>query len=494
MPFTILIPILAVLIFVTAFILIRASLFMQAPEPVEPVELAEVDPEIIAGHVAAAVRCQTVSRDGQPAERAPFYDLHRALETLYPRVHATLDRQIISNFSLLYTWRGSNPELPPVLFCGHLDVVPADEETLDQWQHPPFSGEIADEYVWGRGTLDVKGQVISLLYAVEQLIKQGFQPERTLYLAFGEDEETSGKLGAGQIAALLAERGEKLEAVLDEGGAIVQGTLPGVEVPVALIGIVEKGHLTLRLRVERAGGHSSTPPPSSAIGILARAITAIEDHPMPANTAFLRETFRSIGAAGSPMLQIALANPWLFGGLIRRRLSADPQTNAAIRTTAAVTVIRGGEKENVLPPVAEALVNLRLLPGDSIAAVCERVRNIVDDRNVTIEAVPESAHEAPVVSSTESPAYLSLCQAVREVFPGVVTAPYMVLGATDSRFYVNLTENIFRLSPLVLTREDIATIHGVNERISLPALGRMVQFYQHLMRSWCGGDETPASE
>ncbi|MEN4010781.1 MAG: M20 family peptidase [Chloroflexota bacterium] len=490
MLLTILIPILAVLIFVTAFVLIRASLFMQAPEPVEPVELPEVDSQIIAGHVAAVIRCQTIARDGQPAERAPFYDLHRALETLYPRVHATLDRQIISNFSLLYTWRGSNPELPAAMFCGHLDVVAADEETLDQWQHPPFSGEIADEYVWGRGALDIKGQVISLLYAVEQLIKQGFQPERTLYLAFGEDEETSGKLGAGQIAALLAERGEKLEAVLDEGGAIAQGILPGVEAPVALIGIVEKGHLTLRLRVERAGGHSATPPPSSAIGILARAVTAIEDNPMPANTAFLRETFRAIGAAGSPALQIAFANSWLFGGLIRRRLSTNPQTNAAIRTTAAVTVMRGGEKQNVLPPVAEALVNLRLLPGDTIATVCERVRAIVDDRNVTIEALPESAHEAPPVSSTESPAYLSLSQAVREVFPGVVTAPFMVLGATDSRKYTALTENIFRLSPVVLTREDLATIHGVNERISLPALGRMVQFYQHLMRTWCGSESS----
>ncbi len=494
MLLTILIPILAVLIFVSAFVLIRSSQFMQAPEPVEPADLPEVDAEIIAGHVAAAIRCQTVARDGQPAERAPFYDLHRALETLYPRVHATLDRQIISNFSLLYTWRGSNPELPAVLFCGHLDVVPADEATLAQWQHPPFSGEIADDYVWGRGALDVKGQVVSLLYAVEQLIKQGFQPERTLYLAFGEDEETSGKLGAGQIAALLAEREEKLEAVLDEGGAIVQGSLPGVEVPVALIGIVEKGHLTLRLRVEHPGGHSSTPPPSSAIGILARAVTAIEDNPMPANTAYLRETFRDIGAAAPPALQIAFANPWLLGGLLRRRLSAEALTNAAIRTTAAVTVIRGGEKENVLPPVAEALVNLRLLPGDTIAAVCERVRDIVDDKNVIIEALPESAHEAPPVSSTESPAYLSLSQAVREVFPGAVTAPHLVLGATDSRHYTALTENIFRLSPVVLTREDIATIHGVNERISLPALGRMAQFYQHLMRSWCGGDEaSPAT-
>jgi len=489
----ILIPVLAVFIFLAAFLLIRTSLFMRLPEPVEPAELPEVDAEIAAGHLSLAIRAKTVSYDDQPPDAMAFYELHRTLETLYPRVHATLERQTVSDFSLLYRWRGSNPELPAALFCAHLDVVPAAEESLDQWQHPPFSGEVAEEQVWGRGALDVKGQLVALMEAAEQLIKAGFQPERTIYFAFGEDEETGGRRGAAQIAALLAERGEQLEVVLDEGGAIVQGTLPGVELPVALIGIGEKGYLTLRLRVDQPGGHSSAPPPSTAIGILARAITAIEDHPFPASTVFLRETFRAIGAAASPALQLIFANPWLFGGLLKRRLSADPKTNAAIRTTAAVTIVRGGVKENVLPPTAEALVNLRLLPGDSIESAVEYVRQVVNDRNVQIEVVPQGSWDAAPLTSPDSPAFESLSRAVREVFPGVVTAPYLVMGATDARYYTGLCENVLRLTPVVMTREDLDSIHSVNERISVAGLGRMVQFYQHLMRLWCGGVE-PQSE
>lgn len=494
LPF--IIPVLALLIFVAAFLLIRTNLFMRLPEPVEPVDLPEVDAEIAAGHLALAIRAKTVSYDDQPPDALAFYEMHRTLETLYPRVHATLERQTVSDFSLLYRWRGSNPELPAVLFCAHLDVVPAAEDSLAQWQHPPFSGEIADEQVWGRGALDVKGQLIALMEAAEGLIKAGFQPERTIYFAFGEDEETGGRRGAAQIAALLAERGEQLEVVLDEGGAIVQGSLPGVELPVALIGIGEKGYLTLRLRVEQPGGHSSAPPPSTAIGILSRAITAIEDHPFPARIAFLRETYRAIGAAASPALQLIFANAGLFGGLLKRRLAANPRSNAAVRTTAAVTMTRGGVKENVLPPAAEAIVNLRLMPGDSIAAAVEHIRRAVDDQNVQIEVIPQGSWEATPLTSPDSPAFESLSRAVREVFPGVVTAPYLVMGATDARYYTEICENVLRLTPVVMTTEDLDTIHGVNERISVAALGRMVQFYQHLMRLWCGAEaeDTPQTE
>ncbi len=486
MDLTILIVPLVIFIFIAAFVLVRTSLFLRSEEPVEPIELPEVDADLIGGNLAVAVRCETISTDrGELPNPGAFRELRRALETLYPRVHSTLQREIISDHSLLYIWKGSDLEQPPVLFCAHLDVVPVDADTLDQWQHPPFAGEVADGYVWGRGALDDKSQVISLLESVEYLLKSGFSPERSIFLAFGQDEETGGVNGAAKIAQYLEERGERFELVLDEGGAITVGALAGVEDPVALVGITEKGHLCLRLSVTTQGGHSSTPPPSSAIGILARAITAIEDSPQRANLLSIQRTYRALGAAASPWMQMLFANRWLFGGLLRRRIQSNPKGNASIRTTAAVTMIKGGFKENVLPYKAEALVNYRLFPGDTIAAVCEHARKVIDDQNVQIEAVEGSAWEAAPVTPTDGSAYVSLSRAIRQVFPGVEVAPYLVLGATDSRHYQRLSDQVLRFSPLFLPEEELKSVHGVNERISVDALGRMTQFYIHLMREWC---------
>ena len=487
MLLTILIILVAIIIFIAAFVLARTSMFLRPIEPVEPVELPEVNPELIAGHLAATIRCKTVSLgENIPQDRAAFRELHDALEALYPRVHATLTKEIISDYSLLYTWKGSNPELRPVLFCAHQDVVPADPGTLDQWDHDPFSGDIADGYVWGRGSLDIKVQMIGVLDAVEYLIKHDFKPERTVYLGFGQDEEIGGMNGAAKIAEFLSGRGEQLEAVLDEGGAIMEGTLPGLLSPAAMVGVAEKGYLSVILRVTQTPGHSSTPPASSAIGILSRAIQQVEDHPLPTNLNPIRETYRQLGPAVSTGLQMIFANLWLFGGILRRRMQATGQTNAAIRTTTAVTMISGGIKDNILPQKAEAVVNLRLMPGDTIADVCEYLRNVIDDENVELEAIAESAWEASPWSSVDGEAFLSLGRCIRQVFPGTEVAPYLVYGATDARYYAPLSDQVFRFLPLQLEGEDLHRMHGINERVEVDSLGHMVQFFIHLMQVWAG--------
>jgi len=488
MGITILVVLLVVFIFLAALALVRTSMFLRTQEPVEPVELPEVNAELIGGNLAIAVRSETVSAGpDSPLNMDAFRELRRALETLYPSVHSTLQREIISDFSLLYTWKGSNPELLPILFCSHQDVVPADPDTLDQWEHPPFSGELVDGFVWGRGSLDNKSQMIGLLEAVEYLIKNSFTPTRTLYLAFGQDEEIGGRGGAEKIAAYFEQRGERMELVLDEGGPISQGMLTGVEEPVALVGIAEKGHLTLRLKVTGLPGHSSAPPSNSAISILARAITSIEDSPLPAHLFSLQQTYRTVGAAASPWLQMMFANQWLFGRAIRRQSESKPLFNAAIRTTAAFTIVKGGIKENVLPHQAEALVNFRLFPTDTIAEVCDHVRKVIDDKAVEIEAIEGSAWEASPVTSPESSAFISLSRAIRQVYPEVVVAPYLVMGATDARHYSRLSDQTLRFTPLPMQPEDFQTVHGINEHVSVASLGRMVQFYIHLMREWCGG-------
>lgn len=494
MPTTILIILLVLLIFVIAFILVRTSAYLRPNEPVAPVDLAEVDADLIAGHLAEAVRCETISRkDDESGDLSAFRELRRVLESMYPRVHATLEREIISDASLLYTWRGSNLDLPPVLFCAHLDVVPADPATLDQWDHPPFSGIVADDFVWGRGTLDDKCGVIALLESAELLIKEKFQPERTIYFAFGQDEEIGGKKGAAQIAANLAEQGIRLEAVLDEGSTINHGVLPGVDNPVALIGIGEKGSVSLRIKAEAKPGHSSMPGKTTAIGVLARAITRVEANPLPPRLDFMRIVYSALGAAVKPVTQAKFANTWLFGGHLKRKLSANPNTNAAIRTTTAVTMVSGGVKENLLPATAEAVANYRLLPGDSAEDLAEYTRLVINDPHVTVEYDPQKAREASALTSPSGSAFQTLTTAIRQVYPGVEAAPNLVLGGTDSRHYEALSDQILRFTPLLTTPDDDGRVHGINERIHVGALARMVQFYMHLFSVWAGGEPVSSS-
>ncbi len=488
---SILIVLFVVALFLAAFVLLRTLTFARPYAAVEPVELPEVDPEVIAGHLAEALRCQTVmSENGTPLDPRAFKELHKTLEKTYPRLHASLRRHTIGGYSLVYTWVGKDPQLAPVLFMAHLDVVPADPASLQEWEHQPFSGDVADGYVWGRGALDLKNQVIAIMEATEALLRQGFQPERTIFLAFGQDEEVSGLQGAKKIASALEEKGVHLEAVLDEGGFVMEDSLPGVTQPVALIGTAEKGYLTLELSVEGAGGHSSTPPESSSIGILARALTRLERASMPVRLDFVRNMFREIGPANSFSLQMALANTWLLGGLVRRRLLAQPQTAASVQTTKAVTMIQGGIKDNVLPRKTRARVNYRLLPGDSIASVCETTRKTLKDPRVKLEALDFSATEASPVSPSDTGVYRELVRTIRELFGNIPVSPYLVIGQTDARYYASICEHVYRFSPVMAQPEDLSRIHGVNERISVAALATMVQFYMRLMNNWAGADES----
>jgi carboxypeptidase PM20D1 len=419
-----------------------------------------------------------------PAGAAHFSDGIYPHTRNYPLTHATLQREYVSDYGLLYMWKGSQPELQPVLLCAHLDVVPADPQNLDQWDHPPFSGTVEGEYVHGRGALDDKVQAITILEAIELLLRSDFQPQRTVYLAFGEDEEAGGYSGAAKIAAWLQERGEQLEAILDEGGAVIHGILPGLDGPAAMVGVTEKGYMTLRLTVQKSNGHSSAPPASTAIGILARAVQRLETHPLPARLKFIRETYKAVGASASPWVQIFFANTWLFGGLLRRRMQSSPQTNASIRTTTAVTMFHSGYKDNILPEKAEAAINFRLAPGDSIASVCDHARKVIADERVDLEVPEGSAWEASPVSNTDGAAYLSLKRAIRQVYPEAAVAPMLVLSATDSHHYIGVCNQIFRFTPFELNQEELERVHNVNERIAVKTLSRMVQFYFLLLKDW----------
>ncbi len=460
----------------------RAARFTARRPATPPADSLPIESVGAAERLAAALRIATVSEeDSARADRTRLPALHRYLASTFPRAHATLTREVIGQGSLLYTWPGRTPELPALLLTAHLDVVPVEPGTETRWTHPPFGGEIAAGYIWGRGALDDKCAVLGILEAVETLIARGFTPSRTIYLAFGEDEELGGAAGATRLAALLATRGARIGVLLDEGGVVLEGIVPGVRAPVATIGIGEKGEISLALSVATAGGHSSMPPDWTAIGRLSRAVDRLERHPFPASLdGATRELFENVGREMDWPFRILFANLWLFRPIVERYLLSAPTTAATIRTTLAPTIIEGGTKENVLAAHARAVINLRIRPGETAAGVTERVRRIVDDSAVRIAPVEPGTDPSPI-SPVGTAEYEAIATAVRQVHPEAVVAPFLVIAQTDARHYAGLTPNIYRFSPLTLAAADLARVHGTNERIAVADYARAIRFYGQVM-------------
>lgn len=447
--------------------------------------LLPVDAEAAALSLAAAVRARTVSSVFETeVDNTQFEALHAHLRKRYPLVHSRLEREVVGRHTLVFTWLGSDTAARPMALMAHQDVVPISPGTDTLWREPPFSGALKDGFVWGRGAWDNKGNLIAELEAVEALLAAGFKPRRTVYLIFGEDEEVGGERGAKHVAALFKERGVKLDFVIDEGMLVIEGMLPGLDKPAALIGVAEKGSASVLLSVQAAGGHSSMPPArgESAIGILSAALVRVDAQPMPgAIQGVARDMFDALAPEMSGFNRVVLSNRWLFGPLVTRSLERSPGTNAILRTTTALTLMHSGIKENVLPGRAEATVNFRLLPGDTADSVLTHVRGVVADPRVELKVGP-GAFAASPVSSTDSAAYKQIAGAVRDVFPNTVVAPALMLGATDARHFVGIADHVYRFSPIRSGPQDLPRFHGTNERLSVTNLTEMIRFYHRLVQ------------
>ncbi len=467
-----------------AAILRRSSRRCDGKRTVMPAPGLDLDMTAVAERLGQAVRIGTVSREDPRGDEAAAFPVFREyLEKTYPGVREALSREVVAGGSLLYTWAGSNPELAPVLLLAHQDVVPVDPDSLASWEQPPFSGTVVDGRVWGRGTLDDKGSLIGLMEAVEHLVGQGFQPRRTILLGMGHDEELGGVEGATGLAAFLADKGIKLSFVLDEGGAVVEGLVPGVSGEVAVVGIAEKGYLTVELLVEIPGGHSSAPRAESAISVLLTAVRRLEKNQMAARIEPPVKAFlQALAPRARFPLRIAFANPGRFERLIIRAFQGRPEAASAVRTTTAATIIRAGEKDNVIPPLARGVVNFRILPGDSVASVLEHVKRTVADDRVKVSILAK-AREPSNVSPVDSPNFALLSRTVLEVFPGAIVAPYLMVAATDSRHFEGLTSDVYRFMPFRLNAAEIESIHGTNESLPIEVLGDVVTFYVRLIRN-----------
>ena len=455
---------------------------------VERLAPIKVDEAAAATRLSEAVRLNTTSsRDDANLNAEQFRALHALLETRFPGVHARLKRETVGDLSLLYTWEGTDPKARPIMLMAHQDVVPVAPGTEGDWQVEPFSGQVKDGFVWGRGSWDDKGNLMSQMEAVEMLLGGGYKPPRTIYLAFGADEEVSGARGAAKIAALLKERKVQLDFVIDEGLLVLDGILPGIKQPTALIGVAEKGYMSVVLKMSATPGHSSMPPRqgTSAIAMMSAALTRLEDEQLPGGIRGVAgEMFDTLAPEMDGFSRVALSNLWLFGPVVKKQLEGAGSTNAMLRTTTALTILNAGNKENVLPGRAEATVNFRILPGDTKEQVLEHMRSKVSTAapadQFELFALP-GAVDASKVAPTDSVQYRVLNKTIREIFPDAVVAPGLMIAGTDSIHYDPISDHIFKFSPIRANSEDLKRFHGTNERLSIAHYADAIRFYHRLI-------------
>jgi carboxypeptidase PM20D1 len=471
----ILLTLLAAVVVVAAILLFNTLMLSSKQVQAEPIEKVTISDEVFQ-NLSKAIQFQTISfsEDAIP-DSAAFFGFHRFLEEAFPLTHATLSLEKINTYSLLYKWEGSDPSKKPIILMSHQDVVPVDQPTLEDWEAGPFEGKITDTHIIGRGTMDDKGTLIGVLEAVEKLLSENYKPARTIYLASGHDEEVGGANGAAKIAVYLKAQGVQAAMTIDEGGFLAEGMVPGIDQTVAMVNLAEKGFASFRLIVETTGGHSSAPPRENTIGILAQAIVDLENNQLPYKLVKpIDYQLEYMGAELPFFTKMAFANPWLFKQPILEGLNA--------HTTTAPTIIGGGVKNNVIPTVAEATINFRILPGESIASVQEHIESIVSDK-VRVETVGFLTNPSPV-SSVDSEAYKILEKTIRGMYPDAIVVPGLIGGGTDARNFYELSDDVYRFYPMRLDPTSMTRFHGIDEKITKENYIEIIQFAYHLIKEF----------
>jgi carboxypeptidase PM20D1 len=458
----------------------KPDLLQQPQEEDDP----ELDEGAVLNRLSKAVQFQTVSyEDRDLIDYAPYNQFLAFIEAEFPELMSAANVRQIGGYSMLIEWSGIRSDYNPILLMGHYDVVPVSKESEEFWEYGPFSGEIADGFVWGRGSLDDKSGVMSILEAAENLAKQGWMPERTVFIALNHDEEIGGQYGAKLISHYFENSGIELEFLVDEGPPIAIEIIEGVDVPLAMIGVAEKGSVNIELYYNQEGGHSSMPPRTSVISTLSRAVNRIERRSMKGYYGgLLVETFEPVIPYMTFSQRLAFNNSWLFKGLIKSRLSRNPATNAALRTTAAKTIFEAGFKENVLPVEGRVIINFRIHPNNSISDVEEYVRRRVRNNNIQIRVL-DRAREASPVTRRRTAHYRMLKGTIEDSFNPVLVSPTLFVAASDSRHFHNLTPHIFRFRPIRASHDDRRRVHGIDERIRIENYLEMIHFQMNLIKN-----------
>ncbi len=474
---------------VAAVNMIRAAKFVPEKRENAILEDERVNIERYTKNLSDAIKIKTISNlDESLVDWSQFDALHKLFEERYPLVYKTLTVENVGKASLLFTWQGKNPDLDPIALLGHQDVVPVSEGTECDWDHDPFGGEIADGFLWGRGALDMKNHLIGVFESVETLIEDGFEPERTVYLCFGHNEEivNTPDSGAEKMAKLLESRGVHLDSVLDEGGAILSVDVPGVFTKkLAGIGVAEKGYCDFEISVSAKGGHSSDPPKHTALGDLADVIKDIENHQFKSEIIpLVDDLIDRLGRNVSYPVRNIMCNANVLKPAIKKIMSSIPATASFVRTTTAVTMAHGSPQANVLPQRASVTANFRVMPNMTIADVESHLHKVIKNKNVEIKLI--GGNEPSKISPTDSRAFNAIEDICCSMNPDTVVAPYLVMGGTDSRNYQNICDNIYRYSPFLMDMHLISTTHGTNERIETSSFKDGISFFKRYIKTLAG--------
>jgi carboxypeptidase PM20D1 len=439
----------------------------------------EALPQNAITHMSSAIQLKTETpNDEYQFDTATFMNYRKFLENTYPLIHKNLPRTIIDSFNYIYEWKGTDSTILPMVLMAHYDVVPVEESAIKLWHAKPYGGEVKDNYIWGRGVLDDKASMISILEATEAQLAQGFRPKQTILLCFGADEESSGK-GATAMVKYFKSRNQKFDLVVDEGGEISTEN-KSIKAPIASIGVGEKGYVTLVLTAQKAGGHSSIPADHTAIDILSNAITKVNQNPMPTKlTPPIEAYLKSISAYNENFFdKMTMSNLWLFKSSVVNSMTKDPSSNALVRTTLVPTVFNSGVRDNVIPTFATAYINSRILPGQSSKDVYDYVQKTINDTNIKITYYKNYMTEPSPTTDVNSKYYKRVEKAVRAIVKDVVVAPMLMVGATDSRNYREVSEGVVNFSPLT----DAKGYHGIDERLLVTDLQKCINFYTLLIK------------
>ncbi|XMB72345.1 M20/M25/M40 family metallo-hydrolase [Mycoplasmatota bacterium WC30] len=446
---------------------------------IEPIKIDSQQADKFAKELSKMIKVETLSYTNAEANIEKFDELQLVMKKLFPNVYSTLEQEVFKGGSILFKWVGKSDKKPMVLMA-HQDVVPANK---NDWTFEPFSGEVTDTDIYGRGTLDTKGTLYAFFKAIDDLIKSGFVPEHDIYISSSTDEEISG-YGAGLSVERLQKLGVTPYIVLDEGGAIVTGSLPSVTKPMALIGVIEKGYCNIKFTAKSKGGHSSTPPKNTPIARLSAFVNDVENH-FPMKTKMIKEVqdiFEAAAPAMSGPFRYLFGNMWLFKPLITFLL---PKINnfgrALLSTTIAFTMSKGSDAENVIPSEAYVIANLRTHPIQDIDASFKVLEAIA--KKYDIEAEITEGRETSPISNVNNDAYKYLIKQIVKTFPDVLVSPYVMLGGTDSRFFSEITESAFRFSPTRMDNKELSKIHGKDEAIKKSALYEAVIFYKEFIKN-----------